>query len=60
MEVNMRGIISFVHAILPSMAARGTGVVISVTSTWGSHYTFQGRVRHEQGRADQVASGSGS
>ncbi|KAK3046543.1 hypothetical protein LTR09_011998 [Extremus antarcticus] len=36
LEVNLRGPVALIHAVLPSMIARKTGVVMTVTSTSGS------------------------
>lgn len=36
MEVNLRGTISFIRAVLPGMRASGSGTIISVASTSGS------------------------
>ncbi|KAI9719933.1 MAG: hypothetical protein M1828_005971 [Chrysothrix sp. TS-e1954] len=40
-EVNLRGCINLIHAVLPDMLARRSGTIISVTSTSGSmHIPF--------------------
>ncbi|KAL8951696.1 MAG: hypothetical protein Q9222_002343 [Ikaeria aurantiellina] len=36
LEVNLRGTVSFIRAVLPGMKARGSGTVISLASTSGS------------------------
>ena len=36
LEINLRGAVSLIHAVLPSMLARSSGTIISVASTSGS------------------------